>query len=205
MPTAPDLLDGSADLDEPPARRSRDEPEHRLSHWCGVLLGRVLLEPCWFTAQDTAGRAIGASWSEQAQSRMRWHAKQKWYGVKPDQLDWRIFQKPVYAEIELKYGEGRPTAGQERTMRSLFERGIPTGCAWTVREFYDLLVKAGFQLHANAPNIVREIAERYAAAGQAARIKQKAPRAAAPKKARPVKPSATAIRRTHAARGRVKF
>ena len=196
------------DDDEPaPAtnKRSPDQPEHRLSHWCRELLARILLEPCWATAQDTAGRAIGATWAEQQQSRMRWEQNQKWYGVKPDQLDWRIFQAPIYAEIELKFGDNKPTTGQQTTMRLLRERDIPTGCAWTLREFYGLLVEARFQLHANAANILTEIEARHAAAQDAAVLKKKAPKSYVAQKPRAPKPSAAAVRRMNAVRGRVPF
>lgn len=144
-----------------------NEGEHRLSHWFGHLLERILLEPCWFTAQDHSGAAIGNS----PQKQMNWRAKQKWYGVKPSQLDWRIYQSPVYAEIELKYGDGRLETGQETTIRLLTERGIPTGVCWTLEQGYQAVRAAGFRLHANAGNILLEVIERHAAAEMAAGVK----------------------------------
>lgn len=150
--------------------RSHDEGEHRFSHWAKELLERILLEPCWATAQDHSGVSIG----NDPQKQMNWRAKQTWYGVKPSQLDWRLIQLGpcIYAEIELKYGSGRPTDGQETTMRLLRERGIPTGCAWNLRQFYDLVLAAGFRVHANAANILTEIEARFAAAEDGAALKQ---------------------------------
>ena len=188
------LFDDPADGSQ--AKRKPDQPEHRLSHFCAELLTRILTEPCWFTAQDTAGRAIGATWQEQQNSRMHWEQNQKWYGVKADQLDWRIVQPPIYAEIELKWGKGERTEGQKRTIAALTARGIPTGCAWTLREFYDLLVRAGFRLHGNAANILTEIEARHAAAQDPATMKKGA-KPARKSKPRAARATPRQIARTH--------
>src|SRR5580692_3158410 len=140
------MTDFGDDLPAPAAKRRLDQPEHRLSAFCDDMLGRILLEPCWFTAQDTAARAIGETAEQRANSRMMWQQKQRKYGIKPSQLDWRIYQTPIYAEIELKTGSHQPTSGQVTTMRLLRERSIVTGCVWTLRGFYNILVDAGFRL-----------------------------------------------------------
>jgi hypothetical protein len=175
---------------------ARDDPEHRLSHWVNELLERILLEPCWYTAQDHSGRAINGS----QQMQMNWRQKQRWYGVKPSQLDWRVIQCQaiLYAEVELKCGSGRPDAGQETTMRLLRERGIPTGCAWSVGEFADLLKSAGFRLHPDTDAIVADIAARHAAADAAASAK--APTRKRSGKAMQAKPSLRRIRKAEALR-----
>lgn len=180
----------------------RDDPEHRLSHWVGMLLEQVLLEPCWFTAQDHSGRAIAGS----PQMQMNWRQKQRWYGVKPSQLDWRIVQcRPfLYAEIELKYGPGKPDNGQETTMRLLSERGIPTGCCWSIREVYDGLKAAGFRLHPDAEAIAAEVAARHAAADLAAGAKAPTRKRSAGKRLQ-AKPTLSQVRRTEALRSRVRF
>jgi hypothetical protein len=178
----------------------RDNGEHRLSHWVDQLLDRILLEPCWYTAQDHSGAAIGGS--EQAQ--MNWRQKQKWMGVKPSQLDWRIYQSPVYAEIELKYGRGGPTNGQEVTMQKLLDRGIPTGCCWTIADFYRALKVAGFRLHANADNIVIEIIERHAAAERAAAVKVAKPKSGTRKMLGP-RPTPGEVGRAEALRRRILY
>jgi hypothetical protein len=157
-----------------------DEGEHRLSHHLGGLLTRIVMEPCWHTAQDHSGAAIGAS----KQRQMNWRAKQHWYGVKPSQLDWRLIQLPLYTEFELKYGNGKPTPGQETTMRLLRERGIPTGCFWSLRTVVEFIQRVGFRLHGNTMNILREVEENYAAAERAAETPKKKT-ARAPRKAEP--------------------
>ena len=139
---------------------ARVQREHRLSHYESKLLDRILLEPCWYTAVDHSGRAIGGS----VQAQMNWRQHQKWMGIKPSQLDWNIEQMAIdipsnvplwrIAKIELKYGDNRPDHGQETTMRLLADRQIFTGCCWNIAEFFAALKTAGFQLHANAENIV---------------------------------------------------
>jgi hypothetical protein len=180
----------------------RDDPEPRLSHWVNELLERILLEPCWFTAQDHSGRAIGGS----PQAQMNWRQKQRWTGIKVSQLDWRVVQcQPnLYAEIELKYGSGQPDAGQETTMRLLRERGIPTGCAWSVEEFAELLTDAGFRLHPDTNAIVADIAARHAAADAAARAKAPTRKRSTGRRMQ-LKPTLSQIRRTEALRQKVPF
>lgn len=168
-------------MDDEGTMTSPNEGEHRLSHHLSNLLPRIIMEPCWSTAQDHSGAAIGGS----AQKQMAWRQKQAWYGLKPSQLDWRLFQAPIYAEFELKYRDGKPTSGQETTMRLLAERNIPTGCFWTLREVFEFVRDTGFRLHGNAINILREVEEEYAAAeckagAPKARVKR-APRKAEPR------------------------
>lgn len=142
-----------------------DHPEWRLSHYVDALLDRVLTEPCWYSAVDH-GAAPSKDKSKEArrQENMVRAQRMKARGVKPSHLDWFIYQRPIYAQIELKIGNNDPDARQEDTMRLLAERDIPTGCAKTLRQFYNLLVEAGFVLHANAANILVEIEARHAAA-----------------------------------------
>lgn len=147
-----------------------DQAEHRLSFCVAALLDRVMVGEWWATAVDHSGAAIGRT--EQAQ--MAWRQRQKAMGIKPAHLDWYCFQRDtgVFAQFELKSGYNKPTEGQETTMRLLRERNIPTGCAWTLREFFDLLVSAGFKLHLNAANILSEVEARHAALDrQAAAVK----------------------------------
>src|SRR3954451_23595790 len=70
---------------------ARVQREHRLSHYVDKLLDRILLEPCWYTAVDHSGRAIGGS----VQAQMNWRQHQKWMGIKPSQLDWNIEQMAI--------------------------------------------------------------------------------------------------------------
>jgi hypothetical protein len=137
---------------------------------------------------------------------INWRAKQKWYGVKPSQLDYRVAQgKPcLYGEFELKVGSGRPDAGQETTMRLLREAGFATGCAWSVEQFAELLKDAGFRLHPDTDAIVADIAARHAAADAAARAKAPARKRSASRRAQ-AKPSLTQIRRVEALRQKVPF
>ena len=155
-----------------------DHGEHRLSIYVNKLLERTLLEPCWFTAQDTAARAIGENWEEQAQARMIWAHRQRKYGVKPSQLDWRVFQSPISAEFELKYGKNKLRTGQITTMKLLSDRSIPTGVFWNLRAVYDFLVISNFRLHGNAWNIMRQLEHEHFQADDEAGMKIGAPRKA---------------------------
>lgn len=149
-----------------------DQPEHRLSHFVDALLDRILVEPCWYSAVDHGATPMGKTDDEQRQANMIRAQRMKARGVKPAHLDWFVFQNGIYAQFELKHGKGKPSDGQLDTMRLLADRGIPTGCAWTLAQFFDLLLSAGFKLHANARNILTEIEARHGAANdKAAMIK----------------------------------
>ena len=192
---------------------ARNSSEHRLSHWCDRLLDRILLEPCWYTAVDHSGRAIGGS----PQAQMNWRQHQKWMGIKPSQLDWSIEQmatdimslsgadEPIWrvARIELKYGRNGPDDGQETTMRLLSHRGVPTTCCWSIAEFYTALKGARFRLHDNADNIVHEIIERHAAAEREAQIVVAKP--AAKRKPLGPKPTTAQIGRAEELRRKVMY
>lgn len=149
-----------------------DQPEHRLSHFVDALLDRILLEPCWFSAVDHGAAPLGKSKEQQRQANMIRAQRMKARGVKPSHLDWFCYQRStgIYAQIELKVGYNDPDDGQETTMRLLRERRIATGWAKNLRQFYDLLVEAGFRLHANAPNILTEIEARHDAADDKAQL-----------------------------------
>lgn len=143
-----------------------DQPEHRLSYFVDALLDRIMVEPCWFSAIDHGAAPLGKSKEEQRKANMIRAQRMKARGIKPSHLDWFCYQKEtgIYAQIELKIGYKQPDEGQLTTMRLLRARGIPTGCAWTLRQFYDLLVQSGFRLHGNSLNILAEIQARYEAA-----------------------------------------
>ena len=165
--------------------------EHIFSHYVDALLDRIMVEPCWFTAVDHSGAAIGKS--DHAQ--MAWHQRRKAMGIKPAHLDWYVYQRPIYAQFELKVGRGDLKDGQRATMRLLEARGIPTGCAWTIPQVYRLLVDAGFVLHGNAENIMLEVDARC----QAALAGVDGPRKRAAGKPQEKKASAARIARAHAA------
>jgi hypothetical protein len=152
--------------------------EHRLSHWAGELIERIMLEPYWATAVDTGTMMV----SPDPHARMIWESRRRFMGIKPHHLDWYVYQNPTFVQIELKHGYNQPSEGQRTTMRLLNERGIQTDVCWSIPQFYGALLNAGFRLHANAQNIMFEIDERYKAAERAA----EEPKA----KAKPRKPSA---------------
>lgn len=149
-----------------------DQAEHRLSHYIDALLDRILLEPCWYSAIDHFAVPMGETDESKKIANMVRFQRLKAMGVKPAHLDWFVYQKStgIYAQIELKVGYKSPSVGQETTMKKLRERGIPTGCAKTIRQFYNLIVDAGFLLHANAENIVTEIEARHAASDDKAEM-----------------------------------
>lgn len=159
-----------------------DQPEHRLSHHCCALLERILVGDCHFTAVDTGTQMV----SKSPQARMNWENHRKWMGIKPHHLDIYIHQRStgIYTQIELKVGGNHLTTGQEDTVGLLVRKGYRPGVAWTIRQFFDAIAYAGFELHGNAENIVREIEQRYAAAQDTADLKKAAP----PKKPMSAKP-----------------
>ncbi len=165
-----------------------DQPEYCLSHFVDALLDRIMVEPCWYSAVDHGAAPMGKSKDDQKRANMVRAQRMKARGVKPSHLDWFVYQRGIYAQFELKVRYNKPDLGQETTMRLLRERDIPTGCAKTLRQFYELLVEAGFQLHPNAENILSEIEARHAAADDLAEaIKTGAvvKKRAAPKRAGP--------------------
>jgi hypothetical protein len=188
---------------------ARIQREHRFSHYVSKLLDRILLEPCWYTAVDHSGRAIGGS----VQAQMNWRQHQKWMGIKPSQLDWEIVQQAIdiptpeplwrIAKIELKYGSNTPDNGQETTIRLLTDRQIVTGCCWNIPQFYEALKTARFRLHGNAENIVCEIIEKHAAAEREAAIKAAGPKPTKSFKSVQPKPTQGEINRAEALRRRI--
>lgn len=176
-----------------------DQAEHRLSHWVDTFLERVMVEPCWFTAVDTGTIMVNAS----PQARMNWQAKRKAMGIKPHHLDWYVYQRPLFAQFELKVGTNDATPGQAATRIALARHAIPTEVCWSVPQVHAFLVKAGFRLHENALNIALEIHERVGASNDAAALKKGKPKP----KARVVqaKPSRAQIEKTNKMRSRVMF
>ena len=181
------------------SKAAPDDPEHRLSAAIAGMLERILLEPCWFTAIERAARAQGATEEERKQRTMRWQERLKKRGVKPAHLDWYAYQRPVFTQFELKYGDNKPSDGQKVTMRLLTERQIPTACCWTPMEVYQHLRDAGFRLTPNAEFVARDTELRWRAADEAARgavalVKPSRARTSKPR----VRASAAAIKRGHA-------
>ncbi len=142
-----------------------DAPEWRLQHFAHMLLERIVLEPCWITGVEDARVMMKGS----REALMRMEQRRRARGIRPHHLDHVVYQAPLYTQIELKYGKGKPTEGQEATMRLLSERGIPTACCWTIMQIYEHMRSAGFRLHGNAENIAREIEARWRAADEAKR------------------------------------
>ena len=154
-----------------------NQPEHRLSHYVCEYLDRVLVGDCWFTAVDTGTYMVKST----PQARFAFENHRRFMGIKPNHLDIYIYQRDtgIFGQFELKVGSNKPTDGQETTMKMLRQRGIPTGCAWAVPEFHALMLDAGFRMHGNAQNIMREVAERHAAAEMAASMKTTKPKRSA--------------------------
>jgi len=139
-----------------------NQREHRFQHWCCEYLDRALLTdvPVWFTSIESGSYMQDAT----KEQRFAWEGHRKYRGIKPCHLDLYVYQKPLFAQFELKVGTNKLTSGQRVTIRLLRDRDIPTGCAYTLREFHSLLVASGFRLHGNAENILKEVELRLAAA-----------------------------------------
>lgn len=192
-----------------------DKPEARLSHHIiEELLERIVLTdaPSWWTAIDHSVKMS----NESPQAKMNFENHRKWMGIRPHHLDTYVYQYPLYAQIELKFATSRTAAekaltiGQRDTMAVLTRRRVPNGFAWSIRSYYEELVRIGFRLHSNAENIVREVEARYAAAQDTADIKREEAKSGVPAKKRytkpyAAKPSRQQIARVEAVRSRVLF
>lgn len=153
-----------------------------------------MIEPCWYSAIE--GGTIMVNKSPQA--RMLESQRRKARGIKPHHLDWMVYQHPIYSQFELKYGDPKPSDGQETTMKLLADRAIPAACLNTVMSVYDFLRDAGFKLHGNAENIATEIEARWRAMDEAKRGGEAKPKRAS--KPRAEKASASQARRLAALR-----
>jgi hypothetical protein len=103
--------------------------------------------------------------------------------------------------IELKYGDGRLTTGEEATMAALTAQGIPNAVCWTVLEVYHFLTTTRLRLHGNAANIAAECEARWRAADELERGKPPAKKRA-PGKPREKKATAGQIKRFNGVRAR---
>ena len=187
-----DLTDPTTPASEP---RKLDQPEHRLSSFVDGFFDQVITEPCYFTAVDHSGPVgqKGDSPEQRRIKRLRWEQRQRAMGVKPDQLDWYAVQfdpvtfKPTaICWIELKWGDNKPTGGQQDTMQHLGKRGQVCGVAWDIADCLQYLRAAGFRLHGNADGIAKLAQLRLDAAHAAAPAKL-AKRAKARGKPRPAR------------------
>ena len=179
-----------------------DQPEHRLQHYVfgrNGLIERIVDEPGWFTAVETGTYMKDAT----QQQRFSREERRKKRGIKPNALDGYVYGRlsGVMAHIELKYGDGRLTSGEEDTIKALNAQGIPNECCWTVLEVYAFLVRTGLRLHGNAANIATECEARWRAADELERG-QPTTKKRAPAKPRAVKPTQGDLRKFAAVRAR---
>jgi hypothetical protein len=170
----------------------KDQPEHRLSAYVDTLLERIVTQPAWFTAVETGTVMVNKS----PQARMNEAAKRKKRGIKPFHLDWMIYQRPNYAQFELKVGHNKTTDGQDTTIRMLHERGISAGVCQSVFDVWVFLHAARFDLHGNAENIARELEATWRAAQDTADVKKTLPTKVY--KPRAERPSRAAVARGNA-------
>lgn len=171
-----------------------DQPEWRLSHYVDMLLDRVMMKPCWYSAIEGGSIMVAQS----VEARMQNAARRKARGIKPSHLDWMVYQHPRYSQFELKYGEAKPSAGQAVTIGLLKEQGIPAGCLNSILDVYRFLAVAGFNLHANAANIATEIEARWRARDDEKRLTP--PKIKSSPRPRVSKPSSDQIKRLTAMR-----
>ena len=168
-------------------------PEHRLQAWTDRLLDRVVLPPMWTTAIDHAHQT-----TDNARARARGR------GVKSGIPDVYVCQgEPTRsAWIELKRGRNSTSGAQDDVHAALAACGLPVSTAYDLAEVLSALRAAGFRLHPNADNICAELTARLDASDREARA---APKSYVAKKPRAPKPTAAAVRRLNAVRGRVMF
>ncbi len=181
-----------------------DHPEHRLSsHIFGRngLVERIVIERGWHTAVETGTRLHNAT----EQQRFAVEERRKKRGIKPSHLDGYVYgrESGEMVHIELKYGDGRLTTGEESTMAALNVQGIANVCCWTVLEVYAFLKTTRLRLHGNADNIAVEIEARWRAADELVRGKDAAPKKKrAPAKAKEAKPTSAKLRKFAGVRAR---
>ena len=184
-----------------------DRPEHRFSHWVDVLMDRILLPPCYYTAVDTGTQVFkGKKGSKEAENaRFAWENHRRYMGIKPYHLDWYGWQgfenappgHGIYTQFELKYGKNDTNDGQDQTLDVLRRNNIPTGVYRTIVDVFAHMRDAGFRLHGNAASIAHEVELRWRAADEAARGAVAAPkkRRASARSAYPTRPSKAALAR----------
>jgi hypothetical protein len=150
----------------------RDQAEWGLSHWVNSFLDRVMLGKCWYTAVETGTIML----TKTPEARMAEAARRKARGIKPNHLDWYVWQREtgIYAQIELKVGTNAATPGQEATMAALARNDIPHAICHSVHEVHEFMVIAGFRLHGNADNIAAECHQQYLAKRREAQAKKPA-------------------------------
>lgn len=169
------------DNDAPPrAGWVPHKPEQRLSIAINRFLGRALVEPCYFTALHDAD---GVQRTDNA--RTRDHAR----GVKSGQLDWDVVQgEPTNArKLELKRGKNRLSDNQKVTIQALTRCGLPPIVAYSVREAYEGLRKAGFRFYDDVEHHLRDVEAKLAEMDRDAELRKAG--VAPAKKARPRKAS----------------
>lgn len=172
-----------------------DHPEHRLSsHVFGRngLVERIVIERGWSTAVETGTWLKGAT----DNARMMHEERRKKRGIRPHALDGWVYgaESGEFVHIELKYGDGRLTTGEESTMTALTAQGIPNAVCWTVLEVYRFLCTTRLRLHGNAANIAAECEARWRAADELERGKPE-PKKRAPGKPQEKKATAGELRR----------
>jgi hypothetical protein len=179
-----------------------DHPEHRLSaHVFGRhgLIERIVIERGTSTAVETGTWLKGAT----DQQRFAHEERRKKRGIKPSHLDGYCYgrESGEMVHIELKYGDGRLTTGEEATMAALTAQGIPNAVCWTVLEVYHFLTTTRLRLHGNAANIAAECEARWRAADELERGKPPAKKRP-PGKPREKKATAGQIKRFNGVRAR---
>lgn len=171
-------------------------PEHRLQAWTDRLIDRVVLPPMWTTGVDHAHQTTD---NARARARAR--------GVKSGIPDVYVCQgEPRQSVwIELKRGRNSTSGAQNDVHAALGACGVPVFVAYDLREVLSALRAAGFRLHPNAFNIGEELMARLDASDREAKAKAPGPKSYVAQKPRAKKPSAAAVRRMNAVRGRVMF
>jgi hypothetical protein len=185
------------------AKKPQDHPEHRLSsHVFGRngLIERIITESGWWTAVETG------TWLKDAtdQQRFAHEERRKKRGIKPNALDGYVYGRlsGVMVHIELKYGSGGLTTGEEDTIKALNAQGILNACCWTVLEVYEFLVTTGLRIHGNARNIAVEVEARWRAADEAVRGASAPPKRKAASRPRTAKPTQAQLRQFAGVRAR---
>ena len=178
-----------------------DRPEHRFSHWVDVLMDRILLPCCYYTAVDTGTQVFKGTDA----ARFAWENHRRFMGIRPHHLDfygWQGFENAppghgIYTQFELKYGKNDTNDGQDQTLDVLRRNNIPTGVYRTIVDVFAHMRDAGFRLHGNAASIAHEVELRWRAADEAARGPAPAPkkRRASARSAYPTRPSKAALAR----------
>ena len=131
-------------------------PEDRLSIAVDRFLSRALVPPFYCTAIHDADHGKRTDLQRIRDANR---------GIRKGQLDWECWQGPggLARRVELKRGYNKPTEAQDGTIADLTACGAPPIVAWSLRDVWCGLTRAGFRFFPNVATTLQHWEEQLAA------------------------------------------